>query len=272
MAHTATILFTDLVGSTAMTTALTLDRADELRKTHFALLREGVAAFGGDEVKNLGDGLMVAFSSVRDAVGCAVAMQQAIDRYNRRGRDAPLGIRVGISIGDVTSEDRDYYGVAVVEAARLCATAEGGQILCHEVVARLAGGPGGYTFQPIGALQLKGLPEPVPASQVAWEPVHGGLPLPPGLSAESALRFVGRTAERATLEAAWKAAVAGNRRAVLVSGEPGIGKTRLLTEAALAAHAAGGTVLYGRCDEELALPYQPFVEALRHYVAARRGA
>jgi predicted ATPase len=54
---------------------------------------------------------------------------------------------------------------------------------------------------------------------------------------------------------------------VLVAGEPGIGKTRLATETALAAHAEGAIVLLGTCDEDVNRPYQPFVEALRHYVA-----
>ncbi len=61
-------------------------------------------------------------------------------------------------------------------------------------------------------------------------------------------------------------ASAGKRRLALISGEPGIGKTRLSTHAALEARSDGAIVLYGRCDEELALPYGPWVEALAHYV------
>ena len=101
-------------------------------------------------------------------MGCAVAMQQAIDRHNRRSEQTRLGVRIGISLGDVTAEDSDYYGLPVVEAARLCALAKGGQILCTDVVRFLAGGRGDYTFQPLGPLKLKGLPKPVPASAVAW--------------------------------------------------------------------------------------------------------
>jgi predicted ATPase len=76
----------------------------------------------------------------------------------------------------------------------------------------------------------------------------------------------GRAAESETLSAAWAKAKDGQRQLVLVAGEPGIGKTRLATEAALAAHAAGAVILLGTCDEDVNLPYQPFVEALRHYV------
>ncbi len=68
------------------------------------------------------------------------------------------------------------------------------------------------------------------------------------------------------LTTAWKETAEGARRAVLVSGEPGIGKTRLVTEAVRGAHDRGSIVLWGRCDEDLGAPYGPFAEALRHYV------
>jgi DNA-binding SARP family transcriptional activator/tetratricopeptide (TPR) repeat protein len=81
-------------------------------------------------------------------------------------------------------------------------------------------------------------------------------------------RFVGRVGERDRLVAAWDNAVRGRRSVVLVSGEPGIGKTRLAAEHARAVAAHGATVLWGRCDEDLGFPYQPFLEPLRTYVRA----
>lgn len=82
-------------------------------------------------------------------------------------------------------------------------------------------------------------------------------------------RFVGRETERRMIEQAWRAAVAGDeRRVVAVAGEPGIGKTRLVAEVAASVVAEGAVVLSGRCDEGGQLPFQPFVEALRPYVAA----
>jgi DNA-binding SARP family transcriptional activator len=74
--------------------------------------------------------------------------------------------------------------------------------------------------------------------------------------------FVGRAAPFARLEAAYERARAGERRLLLVGGEPGIGKTRLMAELCARAHAAGATVRFGRCFEEAVAPYQPFVEAL----------
>lgn len=79
--------------------------------------------------------------------------------------------------------------------------------------------------------------------------------------------FVGRELEEDALRALWARAVAGSRLVALVSGEAGIGKSRLAAEVARAANAEGGIVLYGRCDEELLVPHQPFIEALGHYVS-----
>src|SRR6185295_3731971 len=78
--------------------------------------------------------------------------------------------------------------------------------------------------------------------------------------------FVGREAEVQRLEQLWKEAAAGEFRLAVVAGEPGVGKTRLAAELAGRVHHEGAAVLAGRCDEDLGVPYQPFVEALRHFV------
>jgi class 3 adenylate cyclase len=150
-----TVLFTDMVGSTAMASGLSPDAADELRREHFAVLRQAVAEAGGTEVKNLGDGLMVVFASASAALSCAVAMQQGIERDDR-GREHAVGLRVGLSGGEVTHEDDDYFGDPVIEAARLCATCEGGQILAADVVRLMAGRRSRQNYNPVGQLALKG--------------------------------------------------------------------------------------------------------------------
>jgi hypothetical protein len=78
--------------------------------------------------------------------------------------------------------------------------------------------------------------------------------------------FAGRRSEQQTLAATLNDAATNGRRAAFVTGEPGIGKTRLVSEFAQHAHATGADVLAGRCDDDLSLPYQPFVEALEHLV------
>lgn len=86
----ATILLTDLVGSTRLATSVGPVRADQLREEHFGLLRDAITPSSGKEVKNTGDGLMVAFPSASEAVRCAVTMQQL---FERRYRDAERGAR-----------------------------------------------------------------------------------------------------------------------------------------------------------------------------------
>ena len=92
------------------------------------------------------------------------------------------------------------------------------------------------------------------------------VPLPPELAARGTGTLVGRVAELEELQELWlNAGTRGSGRVVLLTGDPGIGKTRLVAEIARRAHEAGAFVLAGRSPEEALVPYQPFVEALRHY-------
>ena len=161
-----TVLFTDMVDSTALASTLAPNVADELRRAHFAILRQAVAEAGGTEVKHLGDGLMVVFGAPSAALSCAVAMQQGIDRDNR-GRERPVGLRVGLSGGEVSREDDDYFGDPVVEAARLCACCESGQVLAADIVRLTAGRRSRHECRSLGELTLKGLPDPVETVEVA---------------------------------------------------------------------------------------------------------
>lgn len=254
--ETVTVMFTDLVGSTELAGRLGHDAYETFRQGHFSDLRGAAAAHNGVEVKTTGDGLMLSFASTADAVTCGVVMQQATPNAE---------IRVGVSSGEATHAEGDLYGPPVVEAARLCDAAAAGQILVSDIVRLLARGKG-HTFTSVGELTLKGLPESVPTSEVAWAPLATGVPLPPRLATAHAAAMVGRSAEQGVLAAAWAQARDGQRQVVLLSGEPGIGKTRLATETVRSAHADGAVVLLGSCDEDIHLPYQSFVEALRHYV------
>jgi DNA-binding SARP family transcriptional activator len=103
--------------------------------------------------------------------------------------------------------------------------------------------------------------------QVAWEPPGPTVSLPALLTRGGQFSFVGRAQELERLERAWKEVVGGQRRVILVGGEVGVGKTRLAAELARRLHPEGALVLAGRCDEDMGVPFQPFVEALRHFVA-----
>src|SRR6476661_6946342 len=176
-AVTITVLFTDLVGSTELLSRVGEARADELRREHFGLLRAAVAGHGGREVKNLGDGLMVVFDGVASALDSAVAMQQAITA--RPEESEPLSIKIGVAVGDAELEDDDYFGLPVVEAARLCAKAQGGEILTTEFVRMLARSRSKVELEPVGALELKGLDEPVETYRVRWAPIDPSEKRPP---------------------------------------------------------------------------------------------
>ena len=261
---TAIVLFTDLVGSTELRSRLGEDAAEALRRQHDALVTDAVRANRGIVVKNLGDGFMATFAGAFDAVSSAVAIQQAMERHSRSSA-AALAVRIGISAGDVVVEKDDCFGTPVIEAARLCSAARGGQILASEILRWMARS-GGSTFTPVGDLELKGLAEPVPTVDVGWEPLaQSSVPLPTFLTDIGRI-FVGRDGELDRLSQLWKESSAGQLRMALLAGEPGVGKTRLAAELARTVHEEGATVLAGRCDEDLGVPYQPFVESLRHFV------
>jgi class 3 adenylate cyclase/tetratricopeptide (TPR) repeat protein len=272
VSETITILFTDLVGSTEINYAISPDAADELLRAHFAALRQAIAGSGGVEVKGLGDGVMVVFRSTSAALSCAVAMQQAVHRDNVGARHQ-LGLRIGLSGGEATLESNDYYGDPVIEAARLCAHADAGQILGTDAVRVMGGRRSPYLFEQLGTLELRGLPAPVGVLEVLWEPLdeveaEHGVPLPTRLTHVPLTGVVARETDAALLSDAYKRVAAGNTRAVvLVSGDAGVGKTTLVAEAARRAAEQGACVLLGRCQEDVGASYAPFAEALHHYVA-----
>jgi class 3 adenylate cyclase len=267
---TWTIVFTDLVGSTEQRTRLGDEIGDALRREHDDIVRIAAGAHDGEIVKGTGDGTLVAFSGAAEALAATIAIQQGIERRNR-GAAEPLSVRIGVSLGDARYESADLHGTAVNEAARICALADGGQILCSELVRAVAGSRTEATFTPAGAHELRGLPNPVSVLDVAWTPLTDAAPsreqpIPPGLDPGTRFRFVGRTDELATAMARWKEVAEGGRALLLVAGEPGIGKTRLAIEVANEAHEDDALVLYGRCDDELGVSYQPFVEACTWYL------
>ena len=266
---TATVLFTDVVASTEVRRSHGDPHADELRRRHDEAIRAAAAEHLGEVVKGTGDGLMLVFPSATQGLSGAVAIQRSIDRLNRSRAGALMEIRVGLSAGDVVWEDDDCYGTPVVEAARLCDAAQGGTVLATEIVRLLAGSRTSHRLEPAGALQLKGLGE-VTAYEVRWEPeaASAHLPLPQTLTAGETLPLIGRAGDIEAIQVAYKDAASGHPQVVLVAGEPGVGKTRLATEASRTAHAAGALVLFGRCDEDLSMPYQPFVEALTTFASS----
>jgi len=244
-----TLLFTDLVGSTDLLDRLGDDAADRLRCEHFTLLRDALAGSAGREVKNLGDGLMASFASPLDALRGAVAIQRAFHVRNNRTPGPILAVRIGLHAGIPVADEDDFFGRAVVVASRLCGQARGGQILASELVRDLVGSRGDFRFIPVGRLALKGLTDPVATVELQWaeasQPTGGrfgvGSERPAvgprrRLVAPSGPRLVGREHELGQLDGELAHVEREGARCVLVSGEAGMGKTRLAAEL-IARHA-----------------------------------
>ncbi len=176
-----TVLFTDVEGSTALTQRLGDARAREVLREHERIVREALKAHGGAEVKTMGDGFMASFTSATGALECAIAMQRAFVEWNSArplrqgsgqastgsGRAEVIRVRIGLNAGEPIAEEGDLYGTAVNEAARITATAKGGEILVSDVVRQLAKGKD-FLFADRGEASLKGFEEPVRLYEVRW--------------------------------------------------------------------------------------------------------
>jgi class 3 adenylate cyclase len=151
------IMFTDLVGSTDMSSRLGDQRALETLRRHDEVVREALASTGGREVKHTGDGILASFTHVSRAIEAAVKIQSVFaDSQELAG----ISLRVGISAGEPVAESNDIFGAAVSMAARICAHASPGQILVSSAVRDLSIGKR-YTFVDRGPIALKGFDEPI---------------------------------------------------------------------------------------------------------------
>ncbi len=252
---TRTILFTDMVDSTATLERLGIEEWQRVVGTHRSLLEQATLSHAGEVVKWLGDGIMATFGSATDAVHCAIAIQRAADQVTRH----PVSIRVGLEVGDIGFQGDDYVGTSIVVAERLCKQAAGGQILGSVLVAGLLQRQQAFEFRPVGNLDLKGISEPVAAVEVVYTR-RSGLALLTGSP------FVGRGQELRALRRRFEAAEQGHGGLVLLAGEAGIGKTRMAEELGRAAVERGARVLWGHCFEGNWAPaFGPFAEAVNEF-------
>jgi class 3 adenylate cyclase/tetratricopeptide (TPR) repeat protein len=256
---TVTVLFTDVVGSTDLTTSRGDEAAQEILNAQRALVRQQVGEHSGHEVKGLGDGFMVAFASARKAVACAVGIQRALEEHNRSQHlDEQVLIRIGLNTGEVIQEEADLFGETVNAAARIAAKAKGGQILISEAVKVVLGRSPDAELVDRGRFRLKGFPERWRLFEVVWQEETATMP-----ALVERTPFVGREAERAELRRCLDQVARGQGGLVMIGGEPGVGKTRLAEELMAEARQRGMIALIGHCYEmEGAPPYIPYVEIL----------
>jgi class 3 adenylate cyclase len=155
---TVTILFSDIEDFTRF-----VEHDDEIARevvrTHNKMIRDQLKRFDGVEVKNWGDGFMVAFPSARKALLCAVGIQEAFRSYND-GRDDPIRVRIGINVGEPLTEGDDFIGRAVNLAARIADCGRGGEIWVSDIVRNLVGTMRGFQFIDRERRRLQGFSEP----------------------------------------------------------------------------------------------------------------
>ncbi|HEX9694808.1 MAG TPA: nickel-binding protein [Actinomycetota bacterium] len=157
------ILFTDMEGSTELTQRLGDVRAMDVLRAHDKVVRSSLRTCEGREVKHTGDGIMASFVSVARALECAAGLQQALDVA---GVDMP-GVRVGLNAGEPVTENDDLFGAAVQLAARICAAADGGDVLASSAVKELSLGKG-FTWGDRGEHRFKGFIEPVRVHELLY--------------------------------------------------------------------------------------------------------
>ncbi len=236
------ILSTDIVGSTelleskgteaAITVSRVFDKATTSSCRH------------GEVLHVRGDGVVARFSSATDAIRAAIELHQVVADHGLRSDSMPFALRSGVAVG--TDPE--------AEALALEASGTSGQIAISEAAEELA-------FD---------LAEDVVAGSLSPSLVEAS-PFPIDLLSKDELPLVGRASALLALDDRWNESLLGRSNASFVTGEAGIGKTRLISTFAHTCHAAGALVLFGSSDMEMAAPYRPFAEALRDVAFPESG-
>jgi serine/threonine protein kinase/class 3 adenylate cyclase/sugar lactone lactonase YvrE len=274
-----TILIADMRGYTAYT----VEHGDEAAANiaaQFATTTGAVVERSGGTVLELrGDEAACIFASARQAVRAAVALQEHYQHERAEGQ-FPLGVGMALDAGEVVAVEGGYRGQALNLAARLCSLAGPGDVLVSEGLVHLARKVEGLAYLERGYEQLKGIVDPVRVIAVAAESevvaqsiaeaeASARPPIGSFLGALPVGTLVGREEEMRQLTEMLESAASREGRLLLVTGERGVGKTRLVQEVSVAARDRGFLVATGRCYEsQRGLPYYPFLEALSHLLRA----
>jgi len=273
-----TVLFCDLVGSTAIAAGLDPEEYADLLDRYLEIVCREVYRFEGIVTHLAGDGLMALFGAPlahedapQRAVRAALGIHEALARFSGVALRARIGINTGpVVVGTVGNDLKmDYTAIGDTTnlAARLQSLAEPGTILISETTHRLV--RGFFQVRPLGPLAIRGKSERVPAYEVLG---RSELATPMAIASERGLTpLVGRAAELAQLEACYRRL--GNRvQIVSVVGDAGAGKSRLVYE--FKRCLAGEPVVFfeGRCSSlGRAVPYFPFLTMFKHYFGLATG-
>jgi class 3 adenylate cyclase/predicted ATPase len=229
-----TVMFCDLVGSTSLSAKLDAEDWRNLVNAYLDEASKAVTGLGGYVLKRLGDGLMALFgypqaqeNDSERAVRASLAIQRALSDLNARNaaKSVPeLSARIGIESGPVVVEATgEVFGDAPNVAARVQAVAQPGAILVTVNVQRQVAGL--FVAEQQGPRELKGVSEPVQLFRIVRASGGGRRG-----GARTLTPFVGRVEELGLLARRWERAKGGEGQLVLIVGEPGLGKSRLIQE------------------------------------------
>ena len=251
---TVTFLFSDIQGSTQLLKELGREEYGRVLGLHNEVLRLAFEEAGGIEIDRQGDSFFAVFRSAGAALQAAIAGQRGLMAQEWPHR-AVVKVRMGLHTGEATLGEDGYVGFAVHQAARIGDAGHGGQILVSSTTAGLVEHdlPRDVTLRDLGENRLDGLDRPERLHQLVVEGLvdtfpplatRAATPAAPG-----AATLLEREAELAALRAMIEVARGGNGRLVVIEGNAGIGKTRLVAEARQLALQGGMRVLSARGGE-----------------------
>lgn len=163
-----TVMFTDMVGSTALTQTRGQQVAQQVVRAHNRIVRQALTRFHGREIKHTGDGIMASFSQASGAVDAAIQIQKDTIAHCRDFPDLPLQLKIGLNAGEPIAEDGDLFGSTVQLSARITDKAKANEIFVPDSVRLLCAGKN-YKFASRGGYAMKGFDGDITLYEVVWD-------------------------------------------------------------------------------------------------------
>jgi class 3 adenylate cyclase len=278
-----TVMFCDLADSTALSRQLDTEDYSEVIRAYRVICAEAVERHGGSVTRYLGDGLLVAFGyprahedDARRAARAALEIAGRVRAIDARplGLSQPLGVRIGINTGPVMAGDIEAGGALEYDgllgetlnvAARLQGLASLDTVVVSEATRLLV--EASFELEPLGPQTLKGIDVDLHVYRLIREKTE-----PDRRARVSVVPIVGRAEELEIAAGRWRRAEHGTAQYILVSGEAGIGKSRLIDEIEVMVSGKGGTALHASCSAYTSTStLNPFVELVLHHCGIAPG-
>ena len=166
-ARPVTVLFTDIVGSTAMTKALENEGPQKIVRAHNRVVREALTGWNGKEIKHTGNGIMASFACITDSVEASIQMQRETHIYNEQTPDLPLHLKIGLNVGEPIAEDNDLFGTVVQMAAQIVDKAQADEIYVSDIIRGICVGKP-YKLINRGGFSMEGFDDDSTLYEVVW--------------------------------------------------------------------------------------------------------